>query len=64
MGIAATVSGGRTHLVKNSAQTLMYLESCSIDEASLPKLILLNLYLPSRQNGWRLLECIKTHYLY
>jgi CheY-like chemotaxis protein len=48
----------------NSAQTLMYLDSCSIDEASLPKLILLDLYLPNRQNGWRLLECIKTHYLY
>ena len=49
--------------VKEAADALSYLESCEKIQ-SLPKLILLDLYLPNRQQGWSLLETIKTHYMY
>jgi CheY-like chemotaxis protein len=37
-----------------------YLDQCWMEEWELPKLILLDLYLPNRENGWRLLEQIKS----
>src|SRR3982750_2503545 len=45
-------------------QAVQYLESCSSDTRELPKLILLDLYLPHRENGWSLLRAVKTHHLY
>ncbi len=50
----------KTILVTTEADALAYLNRCSIEEWELPKLILLDLYLPDRQNGWRLLERIKA----
>lgn len=50
--------------VNNPAQTLKYLETSSADENKLPRLILLDLYLPRREDSWGLLESIKTHSLY
>lgn len=41
-----------------------YLEVCEQSGCDLPKLILLDLYLPQRQQGWHLLQIIKTHHLY
>lgn len=38
---------------------LAYLNQCCMEEWELPKLILLDLYLPNRENGWHLLEQIK-----
>jgi CheY-like chemotaxis protein len=48
----------------NASQVLMYLECCLENSAQLPKLILLDLYLPNRENGWRLLEVVKMHHIY
>lgn len=47
-------------LVTTEEDTLSYLDRCNTEEWELPKLILLDLYLPNRQNGWRLLEQIKS----
>ncbi|QDK79000.1 response regulator [Spirosoma sp. KCTC 42546] len=50
--------------MQEPAQAIMYLEACKADVRELPKLILLDLYLPQRQMGWQLLEMIKAHYLF
>lgn len=47
-------------LATTESEALTYLNECSQEEWELPKLILLDLYLPNRQNGWRLLEQIKS----
>ena len=47
-------------LINTEEEALAYLDQCSREEWALPKLILLDLYLPNRQNGWRLLEQIKA----
>ena len=47
-------------LATTEEEALAYLSRCSWEEWELPKLILLDLYLPTRQNGWRLLEQIKS----
>lgn len=44
----------------NEAEAVSYLDRCRIEDWKLPKLILLDLYLPDRQSGWRLLDRIKT----
>ncbi|GAB4015786.1 response regulator [Spirosoma migulaei] len=50
--------------MQEPAQAIMYLEACKADVRELPKLILLDLYLPQRQMGWQLLAMIKAHYLF
>ena len=50
--------------VNNAPQTLKHLENCSPDESRLPRLILLDLYLPRREDSWGLLESIKNHPVY
>lgn len=40
-------------------QTIAYMNSCLYQEWELPTLILLDLYLPNRENGWRILEHIR-----
>ncbi|GAB4005184.1 response regulator [Spirosoma sp. KCTC 42546] len=47
-------------LVSSEAEALFFLNQCRTEEWNYPKLILLDLYLPERQNGWRLLEQIKA----
>jgi CheY-like chemotaxis protein len=49
--------------VRDATEAQIYLESCE-KKYSLPKLILLDLYLPNRQQGWSVLGAIKTHHLY
>ncbi len=49
--------------MQESTEALVYLESCE-KAHSLPRMILLDLYLPNRQEGWSLLEKIKTNCLY
>jgi CheY-like chemotaxis protein len=49
-----------TALVSSEAEALVFLNQCRTEEWNYPKLILLDLYLPERQNGWRLLEKIKA----
>ncbi len=58
--IARCLPEVKTILVTTEDEALAYLDRCSIEEWELPKLILLDLYLPDRQNGWRLLERIKA----
>jgi CheY-like chemotaxis protein len=48
----------------DSTEAIQYLETCLQNEKKLPKLILLDLYLPNRAAGWNLLQIIKTHHLY
>jgi len=47
-------------VVTNEQQALTYLNDCQFEEWNWPKLIILDLYLPDRQNGWQLLEKIKA----
>ncbi|GAB4024918.1 response regulator [Spirosoma koreense] len=48
----------------DTTQALIYLERCAEQQEQLPKLILLDLYLPDRETGWRFLQIVKTHHLY
>ncbi|MFD2569589.1 response regulator [Spirosoma soli] len=43
----------------NREEALQYLNSCLLNGTDLPKLILLDLYLPKREDGWELLQEIK-----
>lgn len=47
--------------VNHPAQALSYLEGCLIPGTKVPILVLLDLYLPRREDGWSLLESIKMH---
>lgn len=48
----------------NAAQISTYLENASLDKRKLPRLVLLELYLPCREEGMALLKFIKTHLVY
>ncbi|SFC88740.1 response regulator [Spirosoma endophyticum] len=50
--------------MSDAHQTMHYLDACTQDMRELPRLILLDLYLPQREIGWSLLQFIKTHHLY
>lgn len=50
--------------MQDDTQTIAYLENCQQSDYPLPKLVLLDLYLPQRQHGWNLLQVLKTHHLY
>lgn len=43
----------------NLEETFAYLQTCLLQARDLPKLILLDLYLPTREEGWHLLKQIK-----
>lgn len=47
-------------LTTTEDEAVMYLNQCSQAEWEMPKLILLDLYLPTREIGWRLLDYIKS----
>ena len=47
-------------LTSTEEEALDYLNHCQQEEWDTPKLILLDLYLPNRENGWRLLVKIKA----
>lgn len=47
--------------MNNTAQAIGYLQTHAQDDAKLPRLILSDLYLPRREDGWALLEFIQTH---
>lgn len=47
-----------------ASQVMAYLETCTQNVRDLPRMVLLDLYLPQRQHGWNLLQIIKTHDLY
>jgi CheY-like chemotaxis protein len=46
-------------VVASELEALAYLNECSTDLSKLPTLILLDLYLPDRQTGWRVFEQIR-----
>ncbi|QJW89406.1 response regulator [Spirosoma taeanense] len=50
--------------MSDSTQAILYLESCSENEQELPRLILLDLYLPTCQVGFNFAQIIKSHYRY
>lgn len=41
-------------------QAFAYLNGCVLHEWKLPKLILLDIYMPTREDGWRILQHIKS----
>lgn len=41
------------------SEALTYLKSCRFEEWRLPKMILLDVFIPSRDDGWRILQRIK-----
>lgn len=45
-------------------QVIPYLETCGRQETDLPRLISLDLYLPSATAGISLLQALKSHYIY
>lgn len=47
--------------INNTDQAITYLEAHGQVTDKLPRLILTDLYLPRREDGWALLEFIKTH---
>ena len=49
--------------MQEPVQAIMYLDACK-DPKDLPRLILLDLYLPHRTQGWNLLTTLKSHHLY
>jgi CheY-like chemotaxis protein len=46
--------------VSDASQTLQYLNHCQTEGDKLPTLALLDLYLPQREQGWALLQELKT----
>lgn len=49
--------------LQEAAQAVMYMDNCK-EPQDLPRLILLDLYLPHRIQGWNLLSTLKAHHLY
>ncbi len=47
-------------LVATEAEALAYLTGCGTNDWEIPKMILLDLYLPDRQTGWRVLASIRA----
>lgn len=47
-------------VVTTEKEVIDYLDNCRLEEWNMPKLILLDLYLPDRQSGWRVLGQIKA----
>jgi CheY-like chemotaxis protein len=45
-------------------ETLAYLRACEQQENRLPRMILLDLYVPHRQDGWALLDAFKANPAY
>ena len=50
--------------ITNAAQSLTHLENCSPEKTNIPRLILMELYLPRRDDGLALLASIKRHPAY
>ncbi|MFD1144733.1 response regulator [Larkinella insperata] len=48
----------------STQQALTYLDNCYAQQKSLPILILLDLYLPRRADGWKLLRKLRSNPLY
>lgn len=47
-------------LVTSEEEVTSYLDHCRLEEWDSPKLIILDLYLPDRESGWRVLEQIRA----
>lgn len=47
--------------MNNNSQVIHHLENCLSTEKQLPRLVLTDLYLPRREDGFSLLESIKGH---
>ncbi|GAB3248485.1 response regulator [Larkinella harenae] len=45
-------------------QAWTYLKNCRARQQNLPSLILLDLYMPHRDNGWKLLRKLRAHAVY
>lgn len=46
--------------VSSPEEVVAYMEQCRLEEWKIPKLILLDLYMPDREQGWEVLEMIKS----
>jgi CheY-like chemotaxis protein len=54
-----TFTDAEAILTANEHEAIDYLKDCSQTGARLPQLILMDLYVPERENGWHLLKLIK-----
>ncbi|GAB3892662.1 response regulator [Larkinella knui] len=59
--IQQSFTGVESVMVTDEHAAINYLRECVQTGVRLPQLILLDLYLPERQNGWNLLKMIKSH---
>jgi CheY-like chemotaxis protein len=48
----------------SAGQAMTYLENCRIRQQAMPKLILLDLYLPTQGEGWELLRNLRCQAVY
>jgi CheY-like chemotaxis protein len=47
--------------VYNEEEAIAYLDECINQQRDLPRLVLLDLYLPEAEDGWRLLQRLKSY---
>ncbi len=58
--IQQTMPDVKRTIVSTEEEAIAHLDTCLTQEMEVPKLILLDLYLPDRKNGWQLLDRIKA----
>ncbi len=58
--IEQALPGLQAQVVQTEEQAMACINTYSVEEWELPKLILLDLYLPDRANSWRLLQQLKA----
>lgn len=59
MALAQTLPEVKSVRASSADEALTYLQNCLMDGNELPKLILLDLYVPDRADAWHLLQEIK-----
>ncbi len=47
--------------VENAREAITYLDACVAKQLDLPKMVLLDLYLPEAEQGWELLQQLKAY---
>ncbi len=59
-----TLPGVEAVRAVDASEAIEYLNDCLDEEVRLPELVLLDLYLPTREEGWGVLEAIKLHHVF
>ena len=56
-------TGIESVIVNNEHEAIAYIDECTLTGIRLPQLILLDLYLPERENGWHFLKTLRSRNL-